>query len=149
MMNIIGCLDTADEGEYDFNGQSIEDYTEDELARIRNREIGFVFQSFNLLPKLTAIENVELPLVYQNMHSKERRERAQLALERMGLKERIGHRPTELSVDSSSASPSRGRSLQSRRSYWRMSRREISTERLDATSWTCSIICTRREIRLS
>ena len=97
MMNIIGCLDTADEGEYDFNGQPIEDYTEDELARIRNREIGFVFQNFNLLPKLTAIENVELPLVYQNMHSKERRERAQLALERMGLRERVGHKPTELS----------------------------------------------------
>lgn len=97
MMNIIGCLDTADEGEYDFNGQPIEDYTEDELAHIRNREIGFVFQNFNLLPKLTAIENVELPLVYQNMHSKERRERAQLALERMGLRERVGHKPTELS----------------------------------------------------
>ena len=70
MMNIIGCLDTADEGEYDFNGQPIEDYTEDELARIRNREIGFVFQNFNLLPMLTAIENVELPLVYQKMNSK-------------------------------------------------------------------------------
>ena len=97
MMNIIGCLDTADEGEYWLNDQPIEDYSEDELATIRNKEIGFVFQSFNLLPKLTALENVELPLIYQNIKMHERRERAEEALRRMGLEERMSHRPSELS----------------------------------------------------
>ena len=97
LMNIIGCLDVADEGSYRFDGQEITDYTEDELATIRNRKIGFVFQQFNLLPKLTARENVELPLIYQGMSARRRRERSEEVLSRVGLLERMNHRPTELS----------------------------------------------------
>ena len=97
LMNIIGCLDIADEGQYILDGQPIEDYTEEELARIRNRKLGFVFQNFNLLPKLSALENVELPLVYQGLHGRERRKRAVESLTRMGLADRLHHKPTELS----------------------------------------------------
>ena len=97
LMNIIGCLDVADEGEYWLDGQEISDYTEDELAVIRNRKIGFVFQHFNLLPKLTAQENVELPLIYQGMSAGKRRARSEEVLERVGLLDRMDHKPTELS----------------------------------------------------
>ena len=97
MMNIIGCLDTADEGEYILDGISIEQYTETELARIRNRKIGFIFQNFNLLPKLTAEENVELPLIYQGIGHNERKKRVREALERVELAHRMKHKPTELS----------------------------------------------------
>lgn len=97
MMNIIGCLDVADSGEYILDGQSIEQYSEEELARIRNKKIGFVFQSFNLLSRMNALANVELPLIYQRIHLGERRNRAMQALERVGLKDRAGHKPTELS----------------------------------------------------
>ena len=97
LMNIIGCLDTADSGTYLLDGTPIEDYTENDLARVRNLKIGFVFQSFNLIPKLTAEENVELPLIYQGMKKPERRERVQEALERVQLQKRAKHLPTELS----------------------------------------------------
>ena len=97
LMNIIGCLDTADEGEYFLDGQQIEHYSENELAAIRNLKIGFIFQNFNLLAKMTAEENVELPLIYQHIGLKERKERVARALERVGLTERRRHRPTELS----------------------------------------------------
>ncbi|MCD8054822.1 MAG: ABC transporter ATP-binding protein [Lachnospiraceae bacterium] len=97
LMNIIGCLDTADAGTYLLDKIPIEDYTENELARIRNRKIGFVFQSFNLIPKLTAEENVELPLIYQGMKRSERTGRVQEALARVGLEKRAKHLPTELS----------------------------------------------------
>ena len=97
LMNIIGCLDVADVGEYFLDGQEISDYTEDELAVIRNRKIGFVFQHFNLLPKLTAQENVELPLIYQGMSAGKRRARSEEVLERVGLLDRMDHKPTELS----------------------------------------------------
>ena len=97
LMNIIGCLDTADEGEYRFDGLNITDYSEDELATIRGRKIGFVFQQFNLLPKLTAQENVELPLIYQGMSAGKRHKRSQEALERVSLYDRRHHKPTELS----------------------------------------------------
>ena len=97
MMNIIGCLDTADEGEYDLDGIAIEDYSENELAGIRNRKIGFIFQNFNLLPRLTAAENVELPLIYQKVPAAERKERISEALEKVQLAHRIDHKPTELS----------------------------------------------------
>ena len=97
LMNIIGCLDVADEGEYFLDGQEISDYTEDELAVIRNRKIGFVFQQFNLLPKLTAQENVELPLIYQGMSAGKRHARSEEVLERVGLLDRMDHKPTELS----------------------------------------------------
>ncbi len=97
LMNIIGCLDTADSGEYILDGQSIESYSERELARIRNRKIGFIFQSFNLLSRLTAEENVELPLIYQGVGYSERKKRVQAALERVELVQRKNHKPTELS----------------------------------------------------
>ena len=97
MMNIIGCLDTADSGEYLLDDIPIEDYTENELAQIRSRKIGFVFQSFNLIPQLTAQENVELPLIYQRVRRSERRRRVAEALERVQLTSRMHHLPSELS----------------------------------------------------
>jgi len=97
MMNIIGCLDVVDEGEYILDNQSISQYTERELAYIRNHKIGFIFQSFNLLSKLTAEANVELPLIYQRIRSSERKKYVAEALERVGLTERSKHKPTELS----------------------------------------------------
>lgn len=97
LMNIIGCLDTADEGTYYLDGQEIDDYSEDELADIRGRKIGFIFQQFNLLPKLTAQENVELPLIYQGMSASKRHARSEEVLKRVGLLDRMDHKPTELS----------------------------------------------------
>ena len=97
LMNIIGCLDVADAGTYLLDGLPIEAYSENELARIRNRKIGFVFQSFNLIPKLTAEENVELPLIYQKVPRAQRQQRVREALERVGLTHRAKHLPTELS----------------------------------------------------
>jgi len=97
LMNIIGCLDVADSGEYLLDGIPIENYSENELAHIRNRKIGFVFQSFNLIPKLTTEENVELPLIYQGIKKDERTERVAAALERVKLGKRANHFPTELS----------------------------------------------------
>ena len=97
LMNIIGCLDVADAGTYRLDNLPIESYTENQLAQIRNRKIGFVFQNFNLIPKLTAEENVELPLIYQKVPRSERVERVKEALERVGLTKRAKHLPTELS----------------------------------------------------
>ena len=97
LMNIIGCLDVADGGKYLLDGLPIEAYSENELARIRNQKIGFVFQSFNLIPKLTAEENVELPLIYQKVPRAERQKRVQESLERVKLLHRAKHLPTELS----------------------------------------------------
>lgn len=97
MMNIIGCLDNSDEGEYLLDGESITNYSEKELAKVRNRKIGFVFQNFNLIPKMTAAQNVELPLIYQKLPSHERTERVKWALEQVKLYERREHLPAELS----------------------------------------------------
>ena len=97
LMNIIGCLDTADAGSYYLDNLPIEAYSENELAKIRNQKIGFVFQQFNLIPKLTAWENVELPLIYQKVPRSERQTRVKAALERVGLANRAQHQPTELS----------------------------------------------------
>lgn len=97
MMNIIGCLDTADEGDYLLDGEHIQNYSQKELAKVRNRKIGFIFQNFNLLSKMTAAENVELPLIYQKLPVSERGKRVKWALEQVKLYERKGHRPTELS----------------------------------------------------
>ena len=96
-MNIIGCLDVADGGQYLLDGMPIEAYSENELANVRNRKIGFVFQSFNLIAKLSAEENVELPLIYQGVKRAERQRRVREALERVGLANRAKHLPTELS----------------------------------------------------
>jgi putative ABC transport system ATP-binding protein len=97
LMNLIGCLDTPSKGSYLLNGKQVSQMNDDELARIRNEEIGFVFQTFNLLPRATALHNVELPLIYAGVTGKDRSERAHKALERVELTERKSHRPNELS----------------------------------------------------
>jgi putative ABC transport system ATP-binding protein len=97
LMNMIGCLDSPDEGEYWLNGKLVSDMRDRELARVRNKEVGFVFQTFNLLPRANALHNVELPLIYAGLKRKERLERAKRALERVGLGERMNHRPSEMS----------------------------------------------------
>ena len=97
LMNIIGCLDVADAGQYLLDGLPIESYSENQLAKIRNQKIGFVFQQYNLIPKLTAEENVELPLIYQKVPKKERTERVKEALDKVNMYPRAKHLPTELS----------------------------------------------------
>ena len=97
LMNMIGCLDTPTTGRYEFNGRDVAAMGDDELAAIRNREIGFVFQTFNLLPRSTGLENVELPLIYANVKADERRWRAEQAMDAVGLGDRMYHRPNELS----------------------------------------------------
>jgi putative ABC transport system ATP-binding protein len=97
LMNLIGCLDTPNEGEYWLNGMLVSTMSDDALARVRNKEIGFVFQTFNLLPRASALQNVELPLVYAGISADERKRRATAALERVQLGERMHHRPNELS----------------------------------------------------
>ena len=97
LMNIIGCLDTPTSGEYTLRGREVEELDERELAELRNREIGFIFQNSQLLPRLTARKNVELPLIYAGVRPKERRERAEAMLERVGLKDRMDHLPNQLS----------------------------------------------------
>jgi putative ABC transport system ATP-binding protein len=96
-MNMIGCLDTPTEGQYWLSGQLVSELSDDQLARVRNQKIGFVFQTFNLLPRATALHNVELPLIYAGMRSKERRARAAEKLELVGLGDRMDHKPPELS----------------------------------------------------
>src|SRR4029078_13628406 len=97
LMNLLGCLDTPTSGSYKLKGQEIGERSDDELARIRNHEIAFVFQTFNLLPRADALHNVELPLVYAGLKHEERRKRAKEALEIVGLSDRMKHRPNELS----------------------------------------------------
>jgi len=97
LMNLIGCLDTPSSGQYWLAGLEVSRMTDDELARVRNRQIGFVFQTFNLLPRASSLHNVELPLVYAGMKARERRERAEGALESVGLADRMEHKPAELS----------------------------------------------------
>jgi putative ABC transport system ATP-binding protein len=96
-MNILGCLDRMDSGTYLLNGADVSNLSDNELALVRNKEIGFVFQAFNLLPRMTILENVELPMVYAGIPHKERRERALIALEKVGLTDRIKHKPNEIS----------------------------------------------------
>jgi len=97
LMNILGCLDTPTSGSYRLNNTEVAQMTDDELAFVRNKEIGFVFQTFNLLPRLSSLENVALPLVYAGMGAKERKERAEFVMEQVGLQERMNHKPMELS----------------------------------------------------
>ena len=97
LMNLIGCLDTPTKGSYVLNGKEVSTMDDDELARVRNEEIGFVFQTFNLLPRATALHNVELPLVYAGVSAKERQQRAREALEKVDLASRMNHKPNELS----------------------------------------------------
>src|SRR3974390_1425141 len=97
LMNVLGCLDTPTSGRYILNGQDVSHMSDNELADIRNREIGFIFQTFQLLPRETALGNVELPLIYRGLGAKERRDRARAALDQVGLSHRVTHRPNELS----------------------------------------------------
>jgi putative ABC transport system ATP-binding protein len=97
LMNLLGCLDTATSGTYELGGENVAGVTRDQLAEIRNRRVGFVFQNFNLLPHISALENVELPMLFGGMQVKPRRERARELLERVGLGDRVDHKPTELS----------------------------------------------------
>ena len=97
LMNVIGCLDTPSSGSYTLDGMEVSGLSDNKLAEVRNRKIGFIFQSFHLLPKLSAMENVELPLIYRGLSNKERREAAIKALQQVGLDGRMGHRPSELS----------------------------------------------------
>jgi putative ABC transport system ATP-binding protein len=97
LMNLVGCLDTASSGEYQLGGENVAGVTRDQLAEIRNRRVGFVFQNFNLLPHISALENVEMPMLFGGRPSKERRQRATQLLERVGLGNRADHKPTELS----------------------------------------------------
>jgi putative ABC transport system ATP-binding protein len=97
LMNVLGCLDTPTAGRYWLNGKDVSHMSDNELADIRNQEIGFIFQTFQLLPRETALGNVELPLIYRGMRAKERRERARVALDKVGLSHRVTHRPNELS----------------------------------------------------
>ena len=97
LMNMIGCLDTPDDGQYWLNGKLVSDMNDRELARVRNSEVGFVFQTFNLLPRANALHNVEMPLIYAGMKRKERLQRAAAALARVGLGDRMRHRPNEMS----------------------------------------------------
>jgi putative ABC transport system ATP-binding protein len=97
LMNMLGCLDTPTSGRYEFSGRNVKEMDDDELAAIRNREIGFVFQTFNLLPRANALRNVELPLIYAGMDPESRKERATQALTDVGLADRIHHKPNELS----------------------------------------------------
>jgi len=97
LMNLIGCLDTPTKGQYFINGNLVSEMTDDELARIRNKEIGFVFQTFNLLPRATALHNVELPLIYAGMSATERLQRAKQAMKHVDLEQRMMHKPNELS----------------------------------------------------
>ena len=97
LMNIIGCLDTPSGGDYLLNGQKVSEMTDNELAEVRNREIGFVFQTFNLLPRADCLHNVELPLIYSGVAKRDRRERALQSLENVGLGDRVHHKPNELS----------------------------------------------------
>jgi putative ABC transport system ATP-binding protein len=97
LMNLIGCLDTPSKGSYLLNGKRVSDMNDNELARIRNEEIGFVFQTFNLLPRATALHNVELPLVYAGVSGKDRQERAKASLANVELQDRMMHRPNEMS----------------------------------------------------
>ena len=97
LMNILGCLDSPTSGTYRLNNTEVSDMTDDELARVRNKEIGFVFQTFNLLPRLSSLENVALPLVYAGWSNKDRKARAEEVMAMVGLKDRMGHKPNELS----------------------------------------------------
>lgn len=97
LMNIIGCLDTPTKGEYTLQGQKVNDLKDDELAKVRNESIGFIFQNFNLMPKMTALENVELPLIYAGDSAKTRKMKAEKSLSNVGLSDRMNHKPNELS----------------------------------------------------
>ena len=137
LMNIIGCLDVPTEGEYILHGQRVEELDELDLANLRGKEIGFIFQNSQLLARLDAQKNVELPLIYAGVRPRERQRRAAEMLERVGLAERRHHFPNQLSAASSSAWPSPGRWSPTRRCFWPTSPPARSTKRPASRSWNC------------
>jgi len=144
LMNLIGCLDTPSAGRYWLNQQLVSDLDDDELARIRNKEIGFVFQTFNLLPRATALHNVELPLIYAGIPAEERVDRARGALRAVDLESRMMHKPNELPADNASASRLHAPSSTILPSSWPTSRPATWTHRPVTKSWPCSTACTAR-----
>ena len=138
LMNIIGCLDVPTSGTYELDGQNLKDMDDDELADIRNKHLGFVFQSFYLMPKLTALDNVALPLLYAGVSLKERRERAAEALKAVGLEERMDFFPTSCPAASVSVLPSPGRWWESRIFCWRTSLPARWIPRRATRSWISS-----------
>ena len=138
LMNIIGCLDRPSSGEYWLSGQNVSKFGDRALARVRNARIGFVFQTFNLLPRANALQNVEIPLMYGGIGRRQRRARARAVLERVGLKDRMKHKPSELSGASGSALPWLAHWSTNRTSCLRTNRPAISTAAPARTSWTCS-----------
>lgn len=134
LMNIIGALDRPTEGEYRLQGKNIGEAKDRELSSIRNQEIGFVFQTYNLIPRTTALENVELPMLYGKMKKTERRERARELLELVGMKERMLHKPEELSGGQKQRTAIARAMAMIRRSFWRMSRPELWIRRRAAGS---------------
>lgn len=135
LMNILGCLDTPTSGQYILNEQDVSKMQDDALADVRNNEIGFVFQQFNLLPRLTAAENVALPLVYAGVPKKERLERAMVALEKVGLGSRHDHKANQMSGGHISVSPLRVRLSIIQRFYWQTNRPETSIPKHLLRSW--------------
>jgi putative ABC transport system ATP-binding protein len=143
LMNILGCLDTPTSGRYELDGIEVAGLDEDQQAEVRNRKIGFVFQNFYLMPRMTAMDNVAQPLIYRGISPARRREHATRALQRVGLGDRMLHRPNEMSGGQRRVAVARA--LVGRRSCcWRTNRPATSTATLPVRSWTCSRSCTRK-----
>lgn len=148
LMNLIGCLDVPTSGSYQLGGRDITKCTDNQLADVRNREIGFVFQSFNLLPKLTALDNVALPLLYGGVKKSERRDRAMEALRTVGLEERVNFRPDQLSGGQCQRVAIAVPSWESPNCCWRMSPRVPWIPPLVPRSWICFPSSTRLALPL-
>ena len=146
-MNIIGCLDVPTAGTYRLNGRDVGKMSRNELASIRNEMLGFIFQQYNLLPKLNLLENVEVPLVYAGIPRAERHRRAREVLEQVGLGDKLKNSPTSFRAASSSAYPSRGRWCATRRSFWPTSPPARWTATPAARCWECCRTCMGRAIR--
>ena len=138
LMNMLGCLDTPSSGRYEFNGKNVAEMNDDELAAIRNREIGFVFQTFNLLPRSNSLRNVELPLIYAGIDPETRAERAAQVLADVGLGDRIHHKPNELSGGQRQRVAIARALVNTLPLFWRMSRPETWIPKPAKKSWPCS-----------
>ena len=149
LMNMIGALDRPTEGTYLLNGQDISKMTDEQLSDIRNQQIGFVFQNFCLIPRMSAVRNVEIPLMYANLPAKKRRERAMELLDLVGMSERANHKPNELSVDKIKGWRLHGPWRMTRRFCWLMSRQELWIPRQGTWLWIFFTGCIGSSIRPS